>query len=130
MYEAVTHGVRVSVTPQFLADKSDPSEHRWVWAYTIEITNLTTAPVQLRSRYWRIVDARGHQQEVRGPGVVGEEPVIPPGDSFEYTSGCPLSTSSGLMVGEYEMEDAHGERFTIDIPAFSLDSPGEKRLVN
>jgi ApaG protein len=123
MYEAVTRGVRVAVTPQFLDDKSDPDENRWVWAYTIEIANLSTTTVQLRSRYWRIIDALGRTQEVRGPGVVGEEPIIPPGHAFEYTSGCPLATSSGFMVGTYEMEAANGERFSVDIPAFSLDSP-------
>ncbi len=130
MYEAVTRGVRVAVTPEFLDDSSDPDENRWVWAYTIEIANLSNTTVQLRSRYWRIIDALGRCQEVRGPGVVGEEPVIPPGHAFEYTSGCPLGTSSGLMVGEYEMETAAGERFSVEIPAFSLDSPGEAQVIH
>lgn len=125
MYEAVTRGVRVAVTPQYLDDKSDPEDNRWVWAYTIEIANLSNSTVQLRSRYWRIIDAQGRCQEVRGPGVVGEEPVIPPGHAFEYTSGCPLATSSGFMVGQYEMEYADGERFAVEIPAFSLDIPGD-----
>jgi ApaG protein len=128
MYEAVTRGVRVAVTPEFLDDKSDPDENRWVWAYTIEIANLSNTTVQLRSRYWRIIDALGRCQEVRGEGVVGEEPVIPPGHAFEYTSGCPLGTSSGLMVGEYEMETASGERFAVEIPAFSLDIPGQMQV--
>jgi ApaG protein len=130
MYEAVTRGVRVAVTPEFLDDKSDPDENRWVWAYTIEIANLSNVTVQLRSRYWRIIDALGRTQEVRGPGVVGEEPIIPPGHAFEYTSGCPLGTSSGLMVGEYEMEAADGERFAVEIPAFSLDIPGDAQVMH
>ncbi|MDR3493749.1 MAG: Co2+/Mg2+ efflux protein ApaG [Ancalomicrobiaceae bacterium] len=130
MYETITHDIRVAVTPEYLEDKSDPTENRWVWAYTIEITNLSDRPVQLRSRYWRITDARGRLQEVRGPGVVGEEPVIKPGKSFGYTSGCPLSTSSGIMVGEYEMEDETGNRFAVAIPAFSLDAPDERRRLN
>jgi len=130
MYEAVTRGVRVAVTPAFLDDRSDPDENRWVWAYTIEIANLSNVTVQLRSRYWRIVDALGRTEEVRGPGVVGKEPVIPPGHVFAYTSGCPLGTSSGMMVGHYEMEAADGERFAVDIPAFSLDTPGERPVMN
>lgn len=129
-YEAVTRGIRVTVEPHFLAEKSDPSSNRYFWAYTVEITNLSQETVQLRNRYWRIVDAFGRTQEVRGPGVVGEEPVIPPGESFEYTSGCPLTTPSGFMVGTYEMETPRGDMVTVDIPAFSLDSPGERRTVN
>jgi ApaG protein len=128
MYEATTRGVRVAVTPQYLDDKSDPDDKRWFWAYTIEIANLSETTVQLRTRHWRIIDAHGRCQEVRGPGVVGEEPVIPPGHAFEYTSGCPLATSSGLMVGEYEMEAEDGERFAVEIPAFSLDIPGDTRV--
>ncbi len=128
MYEATTRGVRVAVTPQYLDDKSDPDDKRWFWAYTIEIANLSETTVQLRTRHWRIIDAHGRCQEVRGPGVVGEEPVIPPGHAFEYTSGCPLPTSSGLMVGEYEMEAEDGERFAVEIPAFSLDIPGDTRV--
>lgn len=128
MYEATTRGVRVAVTPQYLDDKSDPDDNRWFWAYTIEIANLSEITVQLRTRHWRIIDARGRCQEVHGPGVIGEEPVIPPGHAFEYTSGCPLPTSSGLMVGEYEMEAEDGERFAVEIPAFSLDIPGDARV--
>lgn len=128
MYEAVTRGVRVAVTPFYLDDRSDPDENRWFWAYTIEIANLSNVTVQLRTRHSRIIDAHGRCQEVHGPGVVGEEPVIPPGHAFEYTSGCPLATSSGLMVGQYEMEAANGERFAVEIPAFSLDSPGDERV--
>ena len=129
-YQEVTRDIRVTVRPDYLSDRSDPSENRWVWAYTIEITNLGREPVHLRSRHWRIFDALGRLQEVRGAGVVGQEPTIAPGETFEYTSGCPLPTSSGMMVGSYEMEDAAGQPFTVAIPAFSLDSPGERRPVN
>jgi ApaG protein len=129
-YEAVTGGIRVTVEPHFLEEKSEPAQGRYFWAYTVEITNLSQVAVQLRTRYWRIMDALGRTQEVRGPGVVGEEPVIPPGGSFEYTSGCPLTTSSGFMVGNYVMDMADGGSLTVDIPAFSLDTPAEKRVVN
>lgn len=129
-YEAVTRGIRVTVEPHYLAEKSEPASNRYFWAYTVEITNLSQETVQLRTRYWRIVDAFGRTQEVRGPGVVGEEPVIPPGESFEYTSGCPLTTPSGFMVGTYQMQTPRGDMVTVDIPAFSLDSPGERRTVN
>ncbi len=129
-YEAVTRGIRVAVTPQFLAERSDPAESRFFWAYTVEITNLSQETVQLRSRHWRITDAVGRIQEVRGPGVVGEEPVIKPGASFSYTSGCPLTTPSGFMVGTYDMQTAAGGWLTVAIPAFSLDLPGERQRVN
>ncbi|MEJ1157085.1 Co2+/Mg2+ efflux protein ApaG [Prosthecomicrobium sp. N25] len=129
-YEAVSHGIRVVVAPRYLEDRSDPGESRFFWAYTVEITNLSQETIQLRARYWRIVDGNGKQQEVRGPGVVGEEPVILPGDSYEYTSGCPLTTPSGFMVGHYQVETGRGERLTVEIPAFSLDLPGEGRIIN
>ena len=100
------------------------------WSYTIEITNQGGSTVQLKTRHWRITDALGRLQEVRGAGVVGEQPVLKPGESFEYTSGVPLPTPSGFMVGSYGMVSDAGERFDIDIPAFSLDSPSERRTVN
>jgi ApaG protein len=130
MYEAVTHGVRVTVAPRFQPERSDPEENRWFWAYTVEITNLGEAPVRLRTRYWLITDGYGRRQEVSGPGVVGEQPLIGPGESFEYTSGCPLGTPSGFMVGHYRMEDADGSSFEVEIPAFSLDLPEQKRVLN
>lgn len=130
MYQAETRGVRVTVTPEYQTDKSDPDESRWFWAYTVEIANLGSIPVQLRSRHWRIVDARGRVQEVTGPGVVGEQPLLQPGESFEYTSGCPLGTPSGFMVGHYRMETGSGEQFDAEIPAFSLDLPQEERTLN
>ena len=129
-YERVTRGIRVSVSPTFLEDQSDPEEPRFVWAYTVRINNESDAPVQLRTRYWRITDSRGQTDIVAGDGVVGEQPVIRPGEGFEYTSGAPLATPSGLMVGAYGMETTDGEVFDVDIPAFSLDSPHELRQIH
>lgn len=130
MYMAVTHQVKVTVEPSFEPERSDPDESRFFWRYDVEIANLGDKPVTLIERHWRITDADGRQQEVRGPGVVGEQPTIAPGESFRYASGCPLATSSGLMVGEYRMVDAEGDRFEVAIPAFSLDSPHGKRTLN
>jgi ApaG protein len=130
MYEAVTRSIRIRVTPQFLEQDSAPDEGRYLWAYTIDIFNGGSDWVQLRSRHWRITDATGHTQEVKGPGVVGQTPVLAPGASFRYTSGCPLPTPSGIMVGTYQMTSAAGELFNVTIPAFSLDSPHARRSVN
>ena len=130
MYMAVTHHVKVTVEPTFEPDRSDPAEGRYFWRYDIEIANLGDDPVTLVERHWRIIDGEGRQQEVRGSGVVGEQPMIQPGESFRYASGCPLSTASGLMVGEYTMVGADGERFEVAIPAFSLDSPHVQRTLN
>ena len=130
MYEAITHQVKVTVEPTFDPERSDPDERRYFWRYAIEIVNLGDNPVTLMERYWRITDANGRQQEVRGPGVVGEQPTIAPGKSFKYTSGCPLTTPSGLMVGEYRMVDRNGRSFDVSIPAFSLDFPDGKRVLN
>ncbi|MDQ2083317.1 Co2+/Mg2+ efflux protein ApaG [Xanthobacteraceae bacterium Astr-EGSB] len=130
MYKAVTRGIEVMVTPRFLPERSASDKSYYFWAYTIEITNHGATTVQLKTRYWRITDAFGRVQEVRGAGVVGEEPVLEPGGSFEYTSGVPLPTPSGFMVGSYGMVTDAGERFDIDVPAFSLDGPEDKRTVN
>jgi len=130
MYEAVTRGIRIRVTPQFLEQESSPDESRYLWAYTIDIRNEGSETVQLRSRHWRITDASGRTQEVSGPGVVGQTPVLAPGASFRYTSGCPLQTPSGIMAGSYQMTSAAGELFDVTIPAFSLDSPHAKRSLN
>jgi ApaG protein len=130
MYESVTRDIRIRVTPQYLEDESSPDEGRYFWAYTIDIRNEGSEIVQLRSRHWRITDADGHTEEVRGPGVVGQTPVLMPGASFRYTSGCPLSTPSGIMVGTYQMTTEAGELFNVAIPAFSLDSPHVKRSLN
>ncbi len=116
--------------PQFIEEQSSPDEDYFFWAYTIEIVNETNEPVKLKSRVWQITDARGVTEEVRGPGVVGQTPTIAPGDMFSYTSGCPLSTSSGIMVGSYQMVDDEGKLFDVAIPAFSLDSPFTVRSVN
>jgi ApaG protein len=130
MYEAVTHGVRVRVVPQYLEEESSPGERRFVWAYTIDILNEGSETVQLHTRHWRITDGTGHTEEVRGPGVVGQTPIIEPGASFRYTSGCPLTTPSGIMVGSYQMTTDAGERIDVAVPAFSLDSPHITRSLN
>lgn len=129
-YECLTRGIRVSVSPSYLEDQSDPDEPRYVWAYTVRIDNESDATVQLRERHWRITDARGFTDEVVGEGVVGEQPVLRPGEGFEYTSGAPLATPSGLMVGAYRMTTPEGDVFDVDIPAFSLDSPHELRQIH
>ena len=130
MYSAVTRDIEVTVSPRFLSDRSAPDKGQFFWAYTIEISNNGGETVQLKTRYWHITDAMGRVQEVRGAGVVGEEPVIPPGESFEYTSGVPLQTPSGFMVGSYGMVSDGGEHFDIEIPAFSLDSAHASRTIN
>jgi ApaG protein len=129
-YEKTTRDIRVRVEPRFMADQSSPAESLFFWAYTVDIANLGEETVELRARHWRITDATGKVQEVRGAGVVGEQPVLRPGARFEYTSGCPLPTSSGIMVGAYRMRTESGEEFLVDIPAFSLDSPHAPRTVN
>jgi len=123
MYSSETRQIRVTVKPQYLDNQSDPDEGHYVWAYTISITNLGSDKVQLLTRYWKITDSNGGEQIVQGDGVVGEQPVLDPGGQFEYTSGAPLVTPSGFMVGSYGMINAQGEKFDIAIPAFSLDSP-------
>ena len=127
MYEETTRTIRVMVEPVFLDEQSSPSDDHYVWAYHVRIENLGRETVQLRTRHWRITDANGRIHEVRGDGVVGEQPVLHPGEAFEYTSGTPLATPSGIMVGDYAMESETGEKFTVAIPAFSLDSPHQKR---
>jgi ApaG protein len=130
MYEAVTRDIRVTVQPRFLQEESSPAEGRYFFAYAVEITNLGAARVQLKTRYWKIIDGHGRTQEVRGAGVVGQQPVLGPGETFSYTSGCPLETPNGTMEGLYTMVDGDGESFTVDIPAFSLDVPEVGRVVH
>jgi ApaG protein len=130
MYRAVTRKIEVTVTPRFLAERSSPNNGYFFWAYTIDITNLGQETVQLKTRHWRITDAAGRLQEVKGAGVVGEEPRLTPGASFEYTSGVPLPTPSGFMTGTYGMVTESGEHFDIEIPAFSLDSSYAERTNN
>jgi ApaG protein len=122
-YEAVTRQISVTVVPTYLDDQSVPEDGRFFWAYRVVIENRGRERVQLLSRHWRIINARGEVQEARGPGVVGEQPRLEPGESFEYTSGAPLTTPSGIMSGSYQMQNEHGETFDVEIPAFSLDSP-------
>ena len=130
MYSETTRSISVTVRPFYLEDQSSPAEGHYVWAYRVRIENRGAETVQLRRRHWKITDGRGQVQEVRGPGVVGEQPVLGPGQSFEYTSGTPLPTPSGIMVGSYEMELPNGECFAVAIPAFSLDSPHQPRPLN
>ena len=130
MYSKTTRSVTVTVTPEFLQDQSKPEEGHFVWAYHVTIENRSEETVQLLTRYWRIIDGTGRAQEVRGPGVVGEQPVLRPGESFEYTSGTPLPTPSGFMVGSYQMTTMDGSRFDVGIPAFSLDSPYIQRSIH
>jgi ApaG protein len=129
-YELETRCIRVAVRPAYLDDQSSPEDDRYVWSYTVTIENRGSEPVQLLSRYWNIVDGSGRMQEVRGPGVVGAQPVIAPGESFQYTSGCPLETASGSMSGRYQMMSASGESFEAEIPAFLLESPYERRQIH
>lgn len=129
-YEATTRGIRIRVEPQYLEDQSSPEDSHFVWSYSVEISNVGQQPVQLKTRLWRITDALGRTEEVRGPGVVGQTPTIPPGETFNYTSGCPLKTPQGIMVGSYQMADEKGKLFDVAIPAFSLDSPYSQRSVN
>ena len=130
MYSETTRSIKVTVKPFYLEDQSSPTDNHYVWAYQVRIENTGGETVQLRRRHWRITDSAGHMQEVRGPGVVGEQPVLAPGESFEYTSGTPLATPSGIMVGSYEMETPQGESFAVAIPAFSLDSPHQSIRLN
>ena len=130
MYRAVTRRIEVTVEPNFLPDRSSPERSRYFWSYTIVITNSSEETVQLRERYWIITDASGNQRHIRGEGVVGEQPVLAPGERYEYTSGVPLSTASGFMAGRYQMVSESGERFEIEVPTFSLDSPDIKRVLN
>ena len=130
MYSAVTREIRVEVEPIYLDEQSEPDNGQFVWAYRVQIGNEGAEAVQLITRYWHITDGIGRVQEVRGAGVVGEQPVLKPGDTYEYTSGTPLPTPSGIMKGTYQMKTPAGEQFDIEIPAFSLDCPYETRRLN
>lgn len=130
MYTETTRSISVSVEPFYLAAQSEPRQERWMFGYRVTIENHGGAPVQLLSRHWRITDAHGKCIEVKGEGVVGEKPRLDPGERFEYTSGAPLATPSGFMVGTYQMVSDDGESFEVRIPAFSLDAPGVPRALN
>ena len=129
-YRAITKGIAVSVIPTYLEAQSSPDNSQYFWAYRVIIENQGRETVQLLSRHWMITNARGELTEVKGPGVVGQQPVLKPGESFEYTSGAPLDTPSGMMGGAYQMESESGERFDIEIPAFSLDRPNQGVILN
>ena len=130
MYRARTHDIEVTVEPFYLEEQSRPDDSRYVWGYRINITNHSRHRIQLRERYWKITDQNGHVEEVSGPGVIGEQPILDPGDTYEYSSGCPLDTPSGTMVGNYRMARADGQELIVSIPAFSLDIPGTARTIN
>lgn len=130
MFSAATGYIVVTVEPNYLPGESDPDECRYVWSYRVMIENRGQRSVQLLHRTWRITDGNGLVREVTGAGVVGQQPVIEPGEAFEYSSGCPLTTPSGIMVGSYRMVDDRGAVLDVAIPAFSLDIPDATRLVN
>jgi len=121
--EAVTRGVRVQVYSQYDAERSEPAKNQWFFLYTITILNEGTETVQLLTRHWVITDGNGKVEEVRGPGVVGKQPILKAGESFEYTSGCPLTTPFGLMEGTYQMVGSDGEKFDVKIAPFTLSEP-------
>jgi len=129
-FEQTTDGVHVAVTPVYLPAQSEPEEGRYVWAYHVEIENRGTQPVQLLTRRWRIADASGQMYDVIGDGVVGDQPVLAPGESYDYSSGTPLATPSGFMTGVFQMIDADGRRFAVRVPAFSLDGPDARGMVH
>jgi ApaG protein len=129
-YMAESHGFQVRVRPSYLPDQSDPDEHRFVWAYRVEIENRGDQTLQLVSRHWIITDALNRTEEVSGPGVVGEQPHIRPGEAYRYTSACPLTTPSGVMYGTYRMVTPQGDSFDAAIPEFSLDLPDARRRMN
>jgi ApaG protein len=130
MYQATTENIRVTAEPHFLEGQTKPEEGRYVWAYTVTVENLGSETVTLLTRHWIITDGLGRRQDVRGDGVVGEQPTLAPGQRFQYTSGCPLHTPSGMMVGSYGMVSSSGRSFEVAIPAFSLDSPHDQHSVN
>ena len=130
MYTETTRSIQIDVEPFYLAEQSEPDKERWVFGYRVRIENHGTETVQLLTRHWRITDGLGRVVEVRGEGVVGEQPLLEPGESFQYTSGTPLPTPTGIMAGSYQMVSGTGERFDVKIPPFSLDAPGARGRVN
>ncbi|NJR14194.1 MAG: Co2+/Mg2+ efflux protein ApaG [Phyllobacteriaceae bacterium] len=129
-YSQTTHEIEVSVTPFYMDEESRPDEGHFFWAYRVSIINRSGSAVKLLTRYWRIVDGHGQVEEVHGEGVIGEQPVIKPGGTYQYTSGCPLPTPHGIMSGHYMMRSAEGQLSRVEIPAFSLDRPGTGRVLN
>ncbi len=130
MYYKTTNGVTVTVKPYFLDDQSSPNDSHYVWAYKVNIDNKGEEILKLNKRTWIIIDGNGRVLQMQGEGVVGETPTIKPGETFEYTSGTPLKTTSGIMQGYYLMIRSNGDNLKIDIPTFSLDSPYEKKKIH
>lgn len=128
MASATTEGITVRVRPQYAADESSPENGRWLWLYHIRLENGGGTTVQLIDRHWIITDGLGRRRDVMGEGVVGEQPVLPPGESYDYVSGCPLSTASGHMHGRFGMVDHAGRRFEVEIPGFDLVSPHSRSM--
>ncbi|GGX71996.1 protein ApaG [Litorimonas cladophorae] len=129
-YEQRTENVVVRVAPEFLAEQSNPSDSRFIWAYTVEIVNQSEHDLTVMERFWQIADSRGQVQEVRGAGVVGETPVVRSGETFRYTSGAPLTAPSGMMRGSYTVQNTEGASFDIVVPTFLLDSPHDAHRLN
>lgn len=121
-YEQTTHGVSIRVNPEYLDDQSEPENSRYTWAYHVEIENVGNQTVQVLTRHWKITNIRGESHEVIGDGLVGQQPILEPGDRFEYTSGTPLTTPSGFMSGSFQVVGENGDLFQVSVPAFSLDS--------
>lgn len=130
MFKAKTHGVSVTVMPVYIDERSNPESSQYFWAYRVVIENDSDQTLQLLNRYWKITDSNGHVEEVRGDGVIGEQPVLKSGENFSYTSGCPLSTPSGIMIGHYNMQNEEGEMLEIAVPAFPLDLPDIHPVIN
>ena len=130
MFKETTADITVTVMPVYIDERSDPERSQYFWAYRVTVENSSSQTIQLISRYWKIMDADGHVEEVRGEGVVGEQPVIRPGESFVYTSGCPLTSPSGIMQGSYTMVTPTGDELEVQIPAFPLDLPGLDPVFN
>jgi len=130
VYSETTRAITILVEPVYLEEQSVPDENHYVWAYHVRIQNDGAETVQLLTRHWRIMDGAGNVHEVKGAGVVGEQPVLAPGDSYEYTSGTPLGTPSGIMSGSYHMQSNNGDEFDAIVPAFSLDCPHQTAVVH
>ena len=130
MFSKTTKNINISVKPFYLEDQSEPDEQHYVWAYQVTINNFSKETVQLKKRYWKITDSNGTKKEVKGAGVIGEQPILRPGEKYEYTSGAPLNTPSGFMEGYYEMETIDGNKFSATVPLFSLDSPHSSNQIN
>ena len=130
MYSKTTKKINITVNPFYLEDQSEPNNNHYVWAYKVTINNNGKETVQLKNRYWKITDSSGNSREVSGSGVVGAQPILKPGEKYEYTSGAPLNTPSGFMNGYYEMSKKDGSNFEVEVPLFSLDSPYDNAQIH